>query len=798
MTSTVCVTDTSMIPFPSVESTYTQTSNTAGRPLPHIPRRNSRTGYVHSLSETALSGILEPTSSFSAYALADPPSPRPEAHVRYDSTSSSSSSTPSDEIRPTIIPRSKRVPAPRTISPDSPDVFTPVAPTPIKPRADTCARSFADLKSKWQTPLRDSSDDEMPRPMRFGQVGKIRLEGVTGKHTRQSSDPKPNTSAVLVSTTVQPSGSSDDRPIRKRSGEPVKSSLKSARRPVLSVVTGGTCAKSEPSTPTHTKAVHFDSKLEHVKLFLAEQKPLAVSRDGSPTSDTSGTDEFPAFIYGNGREAQDVKMLVPNMPSIPRTDVDVALQQLFLSHEQRIIVGKIRVRNIAYEKWLAVRFTLDWWQTTSEVTARYEESVENGAFDIFTFSIRLQDIWARIEEKTIFMAVRYTTAGTEYWDNNAGQNYHVKFVPASPSSEPSSTADDEAAMSDLKSRLEEVAKARSAAPHRPQRSFSAGAEPLSLTSGKSLSSRYDFATAYKMPWVGPPTPPAARHVRTYTYPATPGPNAAPWSNVRTAEQQVTSHVKPFASPPKIGSMQDTPSRKPETMVEIPSPSRIQDGRGRNHRRSYFERTMDESPNIKRTPQGSPLKFSDSNITAGQASPVPQRRLTDNSASHVGKGGSPPASKPPLSIQTARVLRGASQESAPPVSSESSSSSTPSLSPDSGSDAQTPMGLTNSDPPQGDLYKQFLNQFCFYTGSDSLLDTSDILPRSHSASSVEQFLLSQPPSPHGFISHIRDAATLSSSARSSSFDEITHRSGSVTPTGRQLLFSESRPATPVAG
>src|SRR5216683_2439304 len=90
---------------------------------------------------------------------------------------------------------------------------------------------------------------------------------------------------------------------RKKSGEPLKSSLKAKRTPArgsLTVITdpvGLSSSKSAPATPAH-KGVRFDSQLEHVKLFLAEQKPLAVSRDGSPT-DTSGTEsEFPSFIYG--------------------------------------------------------------------------------------------------------------------------------------------------------------------------------------------------------------------------------------------------------------------------------------------------------------------------------------------------------------------------------------------------------------------------------------------------------------------------------------------------------------------
>ncbi|KAG1868877.1 carbohydrate-binding module family 21 protein, partial [Suillus tomentosus] len=116
------------------------------------------------------------------------------------------------------------------------------------------------------------------------------------------------------------------------------------------------------------------------------------------------------------------------MPSTPSKDADVVLQGLTLSQHDKTITGRVRVRNIAFEKWVAARFTLDLWQTTSEVTAHYVESVNGGTFDIFMFTIRLHDMWLRIEEKTMFIALRYTTAGTQFWDNNNGANYMLKFV----------------------------------------------------------------------------------------------------------------------------------------------------------------------------------------------------------------------------------------------------------------------------------------------------------------------------------------------------------------------------------
>ncbi|KIJ17051.1 carbohydrate-binding module family 21 protein [Paxillus involutus ATCC 200175] len=494
-------------------------------------------------------------------------------------------------------------------------------------------------------------------------------------------------------------------------------------------------------------------------------------------------------------------MLLPNMPSSPRKDGIVALQQLILSGDQRTITGKIRVCNIAYEKWLAVRFTLDWWQTTSEVTARHDESLEGGTFDNFTFAIRLHDIWSRIEEKTIFVAIRYTVGGKEYWDNNSGQNYHLKFVPAP--SQPSSAANSDAStitFSDLNSRLEEVAKARSTPipvpTHRLGRSFSADHQLPSLSSGKSLSSRYDFASASKSPWVTPATPPSTRHTRTHTHPS-----IAPRSDAQTAYNvaMVTPPSQPQPAPlpsrREMISMHDTPlptcTEAKAASVESPSPSRIQEGRERNHRRGQFDKVMDGPPNVRRTPTGSPLKFGLTNngAAAGQRGHLPRAYsfpLNDNSGT-VGNSSSVQLTmKPPLSIQTAQIGDGGSQESTPSVASQSSSSSTSSC---------TPLLSPGSDgASQGDTtYKQFLDQFCFYTGTDSLLqESSQSPPRSQSASNIEQLLLSHSP-PHSFLTHMRDFA---SPPRSSSFDDVSHRAGSATPTGRGLLMSESSSSTRV--
>lgn len=335
--------------------------------------------------------------------------------------------------------------------------------------------------------------------------------------------------------------------IRKKSGEVLKSSLKrrsssasgATREGVLGLSLSDLSdlqhvlspSLSAPATPSvmddagsipssvqsaTVKMVHFDAQLEHVKLFLAEQKPAAVSRDGSPTMDdtTSGGEsgtEWDAFNYGGApgyfnqkrkrltdgasseEEAAVRKVLVMRVLNMPNRDAksnsgsvlgvhtavagvgagaeditgggDVWLEGLYLADDASCVKGTVRVKNIAFEKSVVVRFTFDGWQTTSEVSARWIQSCsppphhaplsskpeaktetqtsssgsaikpaadDRPKYDRFEFAIRLSDLLLRIDEKTLVLAVRYCSGGREMWDNNNGQNYRAVFEKRIP------------------------------------------------------------------------------------------------------------------------------------------------------------------------------------------------------------------------------------------------------------------------------------------------------------------------------------------------------------------------------
>ena len=89
-----------------------------------------------------------------------------------------------------------------------------------------------------------------------------------------------------------------------------------------------------------------------------------LSHDGSP-ADTSETEsEFPSFIYGRGDDFKERVLVMRSIdvpvPLLLAEDMrDVAVENIELVGTT--VEGVVRVRNITYEKWIAVRFTIDSW-----------------------------------------------------------------------------------------------------------------------------------------------------------------------------------------------------------------------------------------------------------------------------------------------------------------------------------------------------------------------------------------------------------------------------------------------------
>ncbi|KAH8824534.1 putative phosphatase regulatory subunit-domain-containing protein [Flagelloscypha sp. PMI_526] len=655
-----------------------RTSNSAGGPLPLIPRRASthrspQTPTMVASSSVPLSVPITTVTSPSS----SPPQAERGTH-RDDEGLSDSSSDNYLSIRP------KRVRGVRTSGTGSgsgmrkPEHSTP-APSKTEddfssPDATPRPRSFI-RKSVPRAPT-STSAPAPPDALKYRTVSESDISGM-GLTTSHS--------APLASPGL----------ILKKSGEPVRSSLKGSRaklRGNLSVVTDAfaEAAKytaSAPTTPNSHRGVQFRAELEQVKLFFAEQKPLAVSRDGSPTEDTSGTDnDFPSWIYGDG-PAPSLKtrlsMKLLNKPSRTNLIADVVLEDMSLASDGTNIVGRIRLRNLAFQKWVAIRFTFDSWQTTSEVSGKYASSIDS-QFDRFTFTIRLNDLLPRIESKTLQLAVRYSIEGREMWDNNSGLNYIATFNKTKVKVLSRSLQLDEEAASpvvgDLKSKLEKVA------------SSPRDREPLfsSIPNSSTLKSRYDFGASLKNSalWRSPESDTTSRNDIKM--------RSTPSSTIPFPSSGITSPVTLPKAVNNLGS--------PRDLMELwASESPSQDGLPRNHQRGYFDIKSTDPSGIRRTPVGTPRATDDSTPAAspGRHHSFPPLNVPEVKADfHLALPGVPPL----------RLQRDSSDSS-------SSSASTPSFVSDDSMESSPTESLPSplAGAVEGAEYKELIDKFCFFTG-----------------------------------------------------------------------------------
>jgi hypothetical protein len=263
--------------------------------------------------------------------------------------------------------------------------------------------------------------------------------------------------------------------------KPLKSSLKYSN-------TGSfghgkeTSAPTQPHVPRDTvpssSRVRFkdtDDGLVSIRSFHATGRPSALLNPDSDTeSDTdmdTGTDDVSSFstlfqrliCAGATAVASPLAHLkVTQMPLIPSLYIppnpNVYLESispiLLASARPPLLRGTVRVRNIAFEKRIAVRFTIDDWTTVSEVLARYTGPAIPGAhhhhgdgdddkWDRFAFSISLGFYAPRRAGAsshlqhafTLLLAVRFTAPGVgEWWDNNGGNNFRIVLAHASAGS----------------------------------------------------------------------------------------------------------------------------------------------------------------------------------------------------------------------------------------------------------------------------------------------------------------------------------------------------------------------------
>ncbi|XP_077104272.1 protein phosphatase 1 regulatory subunit 3E [Siphateles boraxobius] len=122
-----------------------------------------------------------------------------------------------------------------------------------------------------------------------------------------------------------------------------------------------------------------------------------------------------------------MELLFTNPGSLPDFMDRVLAMNVLLESVQAdefSISGIVRVLNLAFEKNVYLRYTLNNWTTFVDILAYYVPRSCDGHTDKFSFKI----ITPTFLEfgGTLQFAIRYCVGGGEFWDNNNGSNYRVR------------------------------------------------------------------------------------------------------------------------------------------------------------------------------------------------------------------------------------------------------------------------------------------------------------------------------------------------------------------------------------
>ncbi|KAG0370023.1 hypothetical protein BGX24_002165, partial [Mortierella sp. AD032] len=253
-----------------------------------------------------------------------------------------------------------------------------------------------------------SEQDSITSPRRFtGPAGGAQTSVAVSAAAQESGRPSPFATVAQTNPTRRYNAQFH------KNGLPIKSAMKSPITTPIDVKTSPVAlcrpssirSYSSPTPLTSPKYVHFNTQLEHVRLFLQGETPSCVGERDTLVDPRQ-----------HDRSTSDIKVALSNWTpvvanSFQPVNIDsgaapLRVETVLLSEDQTELHGKILVQNIAFHKHVSVRYTIDFWQTQCEVGAEFEESIKGTSVDRFSFVIPL-DMERTMVEKTFCMAVRY-------------------------------------------------------------------------------------------------------------------------------------------------------------------------------------------------------------------------------------------------------------------------------------------------------------------------------------------------------------------------------------------------------
>uniref|UniRef100_A0A8D2ZIV5 Protein phosphatase 1 regulatory subunit n=1 Tax=Scophthalmus maximus TaxID=52904 RepID=A0A8D2ZIV5_SCOMX len=115
----------------------------------------------------------------------------------------------------------------------------------------------------------------------------------------------------------------------------------------------------------------------------------------------------PGTLPGFGQKVREVKVLLESVEA-----------------DEFSLSGFVRVLNLAFEKSVSLRYSLNNWMTCMDSLASYVPDSSEGDTDKFRFKVVVPaypDNGGALQ-----FAIKYCVGGQEFWDNNNGNNYKVR------------------------------------------------------------------------------------------------------------------------------------------------------------------------------------------------------------------------------------------------------------------------------------------------------------------------------------------------------------------------------------
>uniref|UniRef100_A0A224Z571 Protein phosphatase 1 regulatory subunit 3A/B/C/D/E n=1 Tax=Rhipicephalus zambeziensis TaxID=60191 RepID=A0A224Z571_9ACAR len=275
-----------------------------------------------------------------------------------------------------------------------------------------------------------------PRSSRFAKhrFAEAPPRKVTPKPAAQPEHAVDESSSSSSSETLSPVIDTKMPPATPPKRDSADSDDDESARAVLVRSTSLKSGKSPPGTPFKKKIVRFADALgldlAAVRTIVSEELPFV------PASAFTHLQLAP-LVRSPPPCTLELKALFSQPGASPTFMTRLTSQRVCL--ESVVSSGcalhaVIRVLNVAFEKLVVLRYSLDNWRSFCDLRAVYLPGSSDGISDRFGVDVYLTPQG----EAQVQMCVRYVVGDQEYWDNNDGANYCFEFRD-SPKDEPEVT-----------------------------------------------------------------------------------------------------------------------------------------------------------------------------------------------------------------------------------------------------------------------------------------------------------------------------------------------------------------------